>query len=109
MASCCDAREVRQPLFEYTDFHQTNTHLYVFGYSAVSRVGHLLRISQHTSQATGGKPKLEVESDEREYTVEEYNKELKRLQDVHHGNLQPVAKVRLISFEHVSCQARHAL
>lgn len=78
------------PLFEYTDFHQTNSHLYIFGYTAVGERGTLLRVSR-TSVTT-----LEVECDERDHTVESYEKELRKIQEANHSNggLQPVCKVR---------------
>ena len=81
---------MRAPLFEYTDFHQTNTHLYIFGYTAIDQRGKLLAVSR-----TSATP-LVVHEDDREYTLEEYQKELKRLQEVNAGNggLQPVCKVR---------------
>jgi hypothetical protein len=77
------------PLFEHTDFHQTNTHLYVFGYSAIDQQGKLLAISR-TQPAP-----LVVETDGVEYTLEEYERELKRLQEANssNGGLQPICKV----------------
>lgn len=78
--------EVRLPLFEYTDFHQTNSDLYIFGYTAVEKTGKLLRISRSNIKH------LEVYSDEQEYTIPEYEKELKRIQSTS-ANLQPVCKV----------------
>lgn len=78
--------EVRLPLFEYTDFHQTNSDLYIFGYTAVEKSGKLLRISRSSIK------ELEVHSDDHEYTIPEYEKELKKIQAAN-TNLQPVCKV----------------
>lgn len=78
--------EVRLPLFEYTDFHQTNSDLYIFGYTAVEKSGKLLRISRSSIK------ELEVHSDDHEYTIPEYEKELKKIQATN-TNLQPVCKV----------------
>jgi hypothetical protein len=77
------------PLFEHTEFHQTNTHLYVFGYTSIDQKGKLLKISR-----TQLFP-LVVETDGVEYTLKEYERELKRLQAVNssNGGLQPVCKV----------------
>jgi hypothetical protein len=82
--------DARLPLFEYTDFHQTNSHLYIFGYTAVGERGKLLRVSR-TSVTS-----LDVECDERDHTVESYEKELRNIQEANHSNggLQPVCKVR---------------
>lgn len=78
-------------LFEFTDFHQTNTHLYIFGYTSVGERGTFLRVSRALTNTT-----LEIECLEREHTVESYEKELRKIHESSqsHGGLQPVCKVR---------------
>lgn len=77
-------------LFEFTDFHQTNTHLYIFGYTSVGERGTFLRVSRAQTSTS-----LEIECDEREHTVESYEKELRKIHESSHSNggLQPVCKV----------------
>lgn len=76
-------------LFEFTDFHQTNTHLYIFGYTSVGERGTFLRVSRAQTSTS-----LEIECDEREHTVESYEKELRKIHEASHSNggLQPVCK-----------------
>lgn len=78
-------------LFEFTDFHQTNTHLYIFGYTSVGERGRFLRVSRALTNTS-----LEIECDERQHTVESYEKELRKIHESSHSNggLQPVCKVR---------------
>jgi hypothetical protein len=77
-------------LFEFTDFHQTNTHLYIFGYTSVGERGTFLRVSRALTNTF-----LEIECDEREHTVESYENELRKIHESSHSNggLQLVCKV----------------
>jgi hypothetical protein len=80
---------MRMTLFEYTDFHHTNTHLYVFGYTSLDQRGKLLIIGR--SEAVP----LDVQCSSEEFTLDEYQQELARLQEEHftNGGLHPVCKV----------------
>ena len=82
---------MRMPLFEYTDFHQTDTHLYVFGYTSIDQRGKLLTIGR-----TEPYP-LDVQCSSETFTMDEYQAELARLNEANssNGGLQPVCKVPL--------------
>jgi hypothetical protein len=75
-------------LYEYTDFHQTNTHLYIFGYTAVDERGKLLRVTRTNAR------ELDVFCDDREYSLNEYHEELKKINEQHSGGLLPICRVR---------------
>jgi hypothetical protein len=81
------------PLFEYTDFHQTNTHLYIFGYTSIDRRGKLLVVNR-----TNATP-LDVQCENFEFSLDDYQRKLQLLQEENssNGGLQPVCKVAVHS------------
>ena len=80
---------MRLSLFEFTDFHQTTSHLYIFGYTSVDDRGKLLIVGR--TQATP----LDVVCEDREYSLVDYQEKLQELHAKHSsvGGLQPVCKV----------------
>lgn len=84
--------------FEKTDFHQTNTHLYIFGYTSVGERGTFLRVSRALTSDNS----LEIECYERQHTVESYEKELRKIHESN-GGLQPVCKVCCKVPDHCGC------